>query len=299
LEFAQTWESKMDLFLQLQMYLNNSIIDSVLLPSYKILYNLASSDESLLEIILRHLETEHENFYYSLANSNDISYVSGPKKPCIKAHLPNYFEREKIHQHEDYYLFLRRLCEFALNRYFNDKVKIQIILNVLIFAFIEMIPSPGIHATFVELLESPFIYSHLPENKILDNYIYKVLTCEFQILENRDCFNFIRGLFPGYLSRITPEQKSEIIVSFQVLFSKRFQEVEDDLNGLNFSTDMISLLMAGNMLLLDDDLGQIVKSGEFYEFINRLKNRIPENANFSLEELRSVIEELEVQLANN
>ena len=196
MDLSQTWDSKMDLFLQLQMYLNNSVIDSVLLPSYKILYNLASSDESLLEIILRHLETEHENYYYSLANPNDISFVSGPKKPCIKAHLPSFSDREKIHQHEDYYLFLRRLCEFTLNRYYNDKMKIQIILNILLFGFIEMIPSPGIHGTFVELLESPYLYPQLTENKFVDHYIFKVVTSEQQILENGDCFNFIRGLFP-------------------------------------------------------------------------------------------------------
>ena len=202
MEISQSWESKMDLFLQLQSYLNSLTMDSILAPTYKILYNLSSSDETILEIVLGHLETEHENNYFAKANSKDLSYITGPKKPCVKAHLLQFSGAENIGLHEDYYLFLRRICEYALNRYFNDAAKSQIVINLLIFAFIEVIPSLGIHATFIELLASQFAQPYISGNKFLDEYVYRVLTTESHVLESQECFSFIRESFAKVINLI-------------------------------------------------------------------------------------------------
>jgi len=296
LEISQNWESKTDLFLTLTNLLNTCTIDSILCPTYKILFNLSASDESLLEMLLDQLQLEHENYYNSIIYPHDFSYISGPKKPCIKAHLHQFSGKDKIHMHEEYYLFLRRLCEFAFSRFQNDGIRCQSTINLLFYAFVEILPSPGIHASFIELMDLPQVIQVIPESKVLEYYLFKVFTTESQVLENQECYVFIKELFTKKVDVLSKEHKVLIASSFQTLLEDRTKDLQSgNYDYPSFASDMTSFVKLSSLMVVDGFV-VLVQSPQFGHFVNTLRAVIPaDTTSFPLQELKTAIQELEAQ----
>ena len=201
-EVKQSWECIHEIFSILRNFLETSLIDSILNSTYKILYHISSLDSHYLEKTIEYLHIEHDNYYCSLSDNNSgEDFIEGPRRPCIRAHLPSFSGKEIFEQHEEYYSFVTRICRLSVDKLLNDKSKTQIILELILFTTIETIPSSGIHVTLIDILETILDSNHfsmvlLRESKYLDNYVVKVLTTETQLLDLDDAYQFVSHVFP-------------------------------------------------------------------------------------------------------
>lgn len=215
-EALDCWPDRHALLPTLCSYLEEIRSDVVLGLTYKLLKVLCLVDRQYLESVVHLVHQEHVNHSHacggiSLAKVGD---VTGP--PKFKVHLPEYGSQARVH--EEYYEFLRRLCNVALIKFVSTEDQARLTLNVVLLGVLESTHVNSACRSMCEVLVSlwnskepmrPLLIDH----PLLTALVLRAFTRDHRLLDLDECMRLVALAFGSAAAKLEEDEKATLMVS--------------------------------------------------------------------------------------